>query len=112
MRDLVLLDRHEAELRILLDMERGVEAAAYVVFGRSVIRRDPWTGDARVRLVSHRVIPISATEQISASAVHVTWSTRGFVRELARASGEQLGTRHRPFTSGWKCGVLTAGRPQ
>jgi len=90
MRDLVLLDRHEAELRTLLDMERGVEAAAYVVFGRSAIRRDPWTGDARVRLVSHRVIPISAEEQISASAVHVTWSTRGFVRELARASGEQL----------------------
>lgn len=90
MHDLVLLDRHEAELRTLLDMERGVEAAAYVVFGRSAIRRDPWTGDARVRLVSHRVIPISAEEQISASAVHVTWSTRGFVRELARASGEQL----------------------
>lgn len=90
MHDLVLLDRHEAELRTLLDMERGIEAAAYVVLGRSAIRRDPWTGDARVRLVSHRVIPISAEEQISASAVHVTWSTRGFVRELARASGEQL----------------------
>lgn len=90
MRDLVLLDRHEAELRCLLDMGRGVEAAAYVVFGRSAIRRDPWTGDERVRLVSHRVIPISPEEQISASAVHVTWSTRGFVRELGRTSGEQL----------------------
>jgi hypothetical protein len=90
MRDLILLDGHEAELRTLLDMPSGVEAAAYVVFGRSFIRRDPWTGDARVRLVSHRVIPISAEEQISASALHVTWSTRGFVRKLARTSGEQL----------------------
>jgi hypothetical protein len=90
MHDLVLLDRHEAELRTLLDMERGVEAAAYVVFGRSVIRRDPWSGNARIRLVSHRVIPISAEEKISASAVHVTWSTRGFVRELARATDEHF----------------------
>ena len=40
MRDLVLLDRHEAELRSLLDMGGGVEAAAYVVFGRSAIRRE------------------------------------------------------------------------
>ena len=60
MHDLVLLDRHEAELRTLLDMGSGIEAAAYVVFGRSVIRRDPWIGNARIRLVSHRVIPISA----------------------------------------------------
>ena len=90
MHDLVLLDSHEAELRTLLDMGSGIEAAAYVVFGRSVIRRDPWSRNARIRLVSHRVIPISAEEQIQASAVHVTWSTRGFVRELARATGEHL----------------------
>jgi len=90
MRDLVLLDVHEAELRRLLNIEGGVEASAYVTYGRSVIRRDPWTGDERVRLVSHRVIPIQAEERISASAVHVTWSTRGFVRELSRVSGEGL----------------------
>jgi len=93
MHDLVLLDRHEAELRTLLDMGSGIEAAAYVVFGRSVIRRDPWIGNARIRLVSHRVIPISAEEQISASAVHVTWSTRGFVRELASTSSSASSIR-------------------
>jgi len=90
MRDVVLLDVHEAELRALLDTGCGVEAAAHVIFGRASIARDPWTGKGRVRLISHRVIPIAADERASASAVHVTWSTRGFVRELARASEDQL----------------------
>ena len=90
MRDLVLLDVHEAELHALLDMGGGAEAAAYVVFGRSSIAHDPWTGERRVRLISHQVLPISPDERVSASPVHVTWSTRGFVRELARASEEQL----------------------
>jgi molybdopterin/thiamine biosynthesis adenylyltransferase len=88
--DIVLLDVHEAELRALLDTGGGIEAAAYIVFGRASIARDPWTGEGRVRLISHRVIPIVADECVSASSVHVTWSTGGFVRELARARGDQL----------------------
>lgn len=90
MHDIVLLEVHEAELRALLDIGRGAEAAAYIVFGRASIARDPWTGEGRVRLISHRVIPIAPDERISASAVHVTWSTRGFVRELARAASDYL----------------------
>jgi hypothetical protein len=90
MRDVVLLEVHEAELRAHLDLRCGTEAAAYVVFGRSSIARDPWTGESRVRLVSHRVIPILPEERVSASAVHVTWSTRGFIRELTRASTDHL----------------------
>lgn len=88
--DLVLLDHHEAELRKVLHTASGAEAAAYLLLGRSAIAADPWTGAARTRFVSHAVLPVPDEDRISASPLHVTWSTRGFVRHLARATADGL----------------------
>lgn len=90
MRDLVLLALHDAELRALLHPATGTEAAAYVLFGRSSIAADPWTGTLRTRYVSHAVVPVPEEDRISASPLHVTWSTRGFVRLLSQATADNL----------------------
>jgi molybdopterin/thiamine biosynthesis adenylyltransferase len=96
MLDMILLEGHEAELRALLATTDGTEASAYVLLGRADIAADPWTGKARRRLVSHKVVPVPAEDRISASGVHVTWSTRSFVRLLKQAeeSGLTLGIVH------------------
>ncbi|MBN8872635.1 MAG: ThiF family adenylyltransferase [Rhodospirillales bacterium] len=90
MQDLILLEPHEADLRALLHRETGAEAAAYVIFGQSAIAADPWTGAPRTRFVSHAVRPVPDEDQVSASPLHVTWSTRGLIRELGRATRDQL----------------------
>lgn len=94
--DLILLEHHEADLRKVLHTASGAEAAAYLLLGRSAITADPWTGAARTRFVSHAVFPVPDEDRISASPLHVTWSTRGFVRHLARATAEGfvLGIAH------------------
>lgn len=88
--DLVLLEDHEAELRRVLHTASGAEAAAYILLGRAAIAADPWTGAARTRFVSHQILPVPDEDRISASPLHVTWSTRGFVRHLGRATAEGL----------------------
>ncbi|WP_246721671.1 ThiF family adenylyltransferase [Methylosinus sp. H3A] len=96
MLDMILLEGHEAELRALLAAADGAEASAYVLLGKADVTADPWTRKARRRLVSHKVVPVPAEDRISASGVHVTWSTRSFVRLLKQAeeSGLTLGIVH------------------
>ena len=90
MLDLIMLDTHEAELRAMLSTGDGSEAAAYVLLSAADVAVDPWTGTPRRRLVTRAVLPVPEDDRISASAVHVTWSTRGFVRLLKRAEREGL----------------------
>lgn len=90
MQDLVLLEHHEADLSALLHREAGAEAAAYVIFGQSAIAADPWTGAPRTRFISHAVRPVPEEDQVSASPLHVTWSTRGLVRELGRSTQDEF----------------------
>lgn len=75
MPDLILLEAHEAELRALLATPDGSEAAAYLLLGAAEIGADPWSGEPRRRLVSHRVVPVPEEDKVSASDVHVTWSS-------------------------------------
>lgn len=88
--DIVLLESDEAALRALLHRENGSEAAAYVLFGSAAIAADPWSGQPRIRFVSHEVVPIAADEMISSSSWHVTWSTKGFMRLLGSAKQRGL----------------------
>ena len=88
--DIVLLESHEAALRSLLHREDGSEAAAYVLFGIATIDADPWSGQPRTRLISHEIVPIAADEMVSSSSVHVTWSTKGFMRLLGLAQQRGL----------------------
>lgn len=88
--DIVLLEPHEVALRSMLHRDDGAEASAYVLFGRADITADPWSGVPRTRLISHEVIPVGADEMVSASPVHVTWSTRGFMRVLGVAKERRL----------------------
>lgn len=88
--DITLLTSHEAALRALLYREDGSEAAAYVLFGKAEINEDPWSKQSRIRLISHEVVPILPDEVISSSSVHVTWSTKGFMRLLGIAQERNL----------------------
>lgn len=90
MLDMILLEAHEAELRALLATPDGSEASAYLLLGSARIGADPWDGDPRRRLVSHRVVPVPGEDRISASGTHITWSTRSFVRLLKAAEVEGM----------------------
>ena len=81
----VLLEPHVVALRSLLQRDDGSEASAYLLFGRADISADPWSRLPRTRLISHEIVPVAADEMVSASPVHVTWSTRGFMRVLGAA---------------------------
>lgn len=83
--DITLLEPHALRLRELLADGRGNEAAAYLQFGVSRIAADPWSGQSRIRLISHQFCDIASAERIGASPVHVTWSTAGFMRLLSEA---------------------------
>ncbi|PQA85879.1 ThiF family adenylyltransferase [Hyphococcus luteus] len=88
--DLILQAPHEADIRSLLSMGAGVETAGYLLFGLADIAADPWSGRPRRRFVSHAFRSIPAAHAVSASAVHVTWSTDGFMRLLGDAVNEGL----------------------
>lgn len=88
--DTILQERHRDEIRNLLADESGAEGAAYVLFGRSDISRDPLTCEPRTRYSSFEVIPIPDEDRISASERHVTWNTKSFVNLCRRAKEEQL----------------------
>jgi molybdopterin/thiamine biosynthesis adenylyltransferase len=83
--DVTILEQHMELLRRLVPGRDAPEAAAYALFGSSDIDSDPWTSERRLRLVSHQVVNIPAAERISASPLHVTWSTTGFMRLLGDA---------------------------
>ena len=88
--DLTLQEAHWTLLKQLLHREDGQEAAAYVLYGEAHIHSDPWDRQQRRRLTSYEVVPIPEEEQISASDVHVTWSTASFVKLLKRAQADKL----------------------
>jgi molybdopterin/thiamine biosynthesis adenylyltransferase len=83
--DVTILEQHMDLLRPLLPARDAPEAAAYVLLGFSDIDADPWIGERRLRLITHQVVDIPAAEKISASAMHVTWSTASFMRLLGDA---------------------------
>lgn len=83
--DLVLQATHEKAIRALLAQPDGHEAAGYLLFGKVHIDADQWSGDARLRLVSHLFYDIPSSDRVSASDRHVTWSTDSFMRLLGRA---------------------------
>ena len=84
--DITILEQHMDLLRPLLPARDAPEAAAYMLLGASDITSDPWTQKPRLRLITHKVIDIPARDRISASPVHVTWSTAGFMRLLGDAA--------------------------
>lgn len=88
--DLILQERHLETLRSLVLHDDRVERAAYIVCGTSHIASDPWDRQSRQRLTSFEILAIPPDDAISASALHVTWSTRSYVRLLKRAQDEKL----------------------
>lgn len=88
--DLILLEDHLSILRSQLLTAQGVEQAAHMLFGLAEIASDPWTERARIRAVSHAVVPLAPGDYESASAVHVTWETAAFLQQLRRAGADGL----------------------
>jgi molybdopterin/thiamine biosynthesis adenylyltransferase len=88
--DLILQERHLEKLRSLVLHDDRVERAAYILCGTSQIASDPWDRQSRQRFTSFEVLAIPPDDAISASALHVTWSTRSYVRLLRRAQAENL----------------------
>lgn len=88
--DLILQAPHEALIRSLLLEGTGSEAAAYMLFGIAEVARDPWTNNPRSRCVSHAFKPIEDGALVSASQVHVTWATDGYMNLLGEAVRRKL----------------------
>ncbi len=88
--DISLLETHFSELQAMAARNGPVESSGYLLFGSSHIAADPWTGDSRLRLVSHRYVAIIEADKIDASTMHVTWSTGGYMRLLGKALADNL----------------------
>lgn len=88
--DLTLLEPHYRRMKELLATGQGSESSAYLRLGLSSISADAWTREQRTRLVSHAFVEVSQADKISASPLHVTWSTRGYMRLLSEAVAEDL----------------------
>lgn len=86
--DVTLLEPHGLRLQEMLARGGGSETAAYLRFGISEIGADPWSGHPRTRLVSHQFDEIDSADRGSASPVHVTWGTAGFMWLLAEAKAK------------------------
>lgn len=84
--DITILEEHMDLLRPLLPARDAPEAAAYMLLGASDIASDPWSLRPRLRLITHKVVDIPRADRISASPMHVTWSTTGFMRLLGDAA--------------------------
>lgn len=84
--DITILEQHMDLLRPLLPARDAPEAAAYMLLGSSDVASDPWSLQARLRLVTHKVVHIPSADWISASPVHVTWSTTSFMRLMGDAA--------------------------
>lgn len=82
MRRLTLLDVHQEELRDLLFPASGHEGMAYLLCGR--------TRTAAERYLSHRVIPLPATQVRSSSPAHITADTDTLRRLLQVAAEHNL----------------------
>lgn len=87
--DVTVLGPHWVRLQALLDGS-GVEAASYLLLGHSSIGADPWSGEARLRLVSHEQHDIPEADRVSASSHHITWGTAGYMRLLSDAQARDL----------------------
>jgi molybdopterin/thiamine biosynthesis adenylyltransferase len=83
--DITILDPHWQQMQSLLRVGQGHEASAYLKLGVSMIAADPWTGLPRTRLVSHAFLEVAEADRISSSPLHITWSTRGYMRILSEA---------------------------
>ena len=87
---IILQARYRDDIHGSIADESGAEGAAYVLFGRGEISRDPLTCGPRSRYTSFEVIPIPDEDKISSSKRHVTWNTKSFVGLCRRAKEEQL----------------------
>ncbi|NQY97500.1 MAG: ThiF family adenylyltransferase [Henriciella sp.] len=83
--DLSMLAPHALAARSLLAGETGIEAAGYLLFGRSNIAKDPWSLTPRTRYVSRDFIPIPGEDFVDASETHIRWKTAGFMCLLTDA---------------------------
>ena len=94
--DLAAQEAHLSLLKAELLRPDGREHAAYVVFGVSRIAADPFSGDARLRLLIKDVLPVELDEITSSDDQHISWKTDRFVRLLAEAErgGYQVGIAH------------------
>lgn len=88
--DMIFQERHLSQLRELLKRDDGTEAAAYVLFGTSDVKADPWDMQRRRRYTSFDVQPIPSEDLVSADTQHITWSTNSFVKMLKRAKDDGL----------------------
>jgi molybdopterin/thiamine biosynthesis adenylyltransferase len=86
----VLTEEVDLTLRAELFAQSGIEGAAYVLFREAHIGLDPWDRRSHLKLLAREVIPIAQNNRVSASGMHVTWDTRGFVCLLKRAREEGL----------------------
>lgn len=85
-----LQESHFDHLKKILLHNNDKENAAYILFGKAEIKKDPWDQHPKKKIVSHKVIEIPNDDFISSSVSHITWSTNSFTSLLRKAKEESL----------------------
>lgn len=76
---------HYLELKNHLINDDGLERAAYLICGRSFIKKDVWNGDSEERFLSREVIIVPEEDIISSEKYKINWSTKSFISTLKKA---------------------------
>ena len=76
---------HYLELKNHLINDDGLERVAYLICGRSFIKKDIWDGGSEERFLSRGVVIVPEDEIISSEKYKVNWSTKSFISTLKKA---------------------------
>ena len=79
------------ELKRHLIREDGKEHVAFLLFGKSSIKSDPWTGEGETRLLCREIELIDDKDLIRNQEDQISWNNNIFLPILRRAEAKQFG---------------------
>jgi len=79
-----IIEDHYNDLKNHLLREDGHERVAYVILGRSYIKKNPWTKTSEERFLSREIIPFPDDELMESSHNRVTWNLQSYVQILKK----------------------------
>lgn len=78
------------ELKRHLIREDGKEHVAFLLFGKSSIKSDPWTGEGETRLLCREIELIDDKDLIRNQEDQISWNNNIFLPILRRAEGKTV----------------------
>lgn len=90
-RTITFRQKHFELLKNHLLREDGKEHVAFLLFGKSFIEKDPWTGEQETRLLCRELDLVSDEDLVRNKEYQITWDNNRFLSILKQAEGKDYG---------------------